>query len=67
MGGLFLVVLALLCVLVLGCFSRLVSGQPGSEASRVTIGMRTTSDTAEITPKTGGAGRVQLIGVGHRR
>ena len=66
MGGLFLVVLALLCVLVLGCFSRFVSDQPSSEASRVTIGMRTTSDTAEITPKTGGAGRGQLIGVGHR-
>lgn len=66
MGGLFLVVLALLCVIVLGCFSRFVSGQPGNEASRVTIGVRTTSDTAEITPKTGGAGRVELIGVGHR-
>lgn len=67
MGGLFLVVLALLCVLVLGCFSRFVSGQPGSEASGVTVGMRTTSDTAEITPEMGGAGRVQIIGVGHRR
>ena len=60
---LFLVALALLCVLGLGCSSRLFSGQPGGEEAGVTVVRVTDGDTVKITPEIDGEDRLRLIGV----
>jgi micrococcal nuclease len=60
---LFLVALALLWVLVLGCSSRFVSDQPGGEEDWVTVVRVTDGDTVKIAPEIDGEDRVWLIGV----
>lgn len=60
---LFLVALALLCVLVLSCSSRFVSDQRGGEEVGVTVVRVTDGDTVRIAPEIEGEGRVRLIGV----
>ena len=59
----FLVALALLCVLVLGCSSRFASDRPGGEEAEVTVVRATDGDTVKITPEIEGEDRVRLIGV----
>ena len=59
----FLVALALLCVLVLGCSSRFVSDQPSGQEAGVTIVRVTDGDTVNITPEVDGEDRVRVIGV----
>ena len=61
---LFLVALALLCVLMLGCSSRFVSfGQPGGEEAGVTVVRLTDGDIVKISREIDGEDRLRLIGV----
>ncbi len=66
-ASLVLSVLALLCVLLCGCSSRLVSeGLPGGESSveaEATVVRVTDGDTVRITPEIDGENRVRLLGV----
>lgn len=66
-ASLVLSVLALLCVLLSGCSSRLVSEElPGGESLaeiEATVVRVTDGDTVRITPDIDGEDRVRLIGV----